>query len=220
MRALGEYADVLREMLLDYEYIPLRLNRSGQFMEYEYRPRPDGYQSNFTEAKALWTYWWRNRRCLVGTDSPYEVMVFVNGCWSAVVDIAFQTETLFITAYHGEMAAHLQDRLAWLQPKSASDDDKLACLVKDWINEQRQPSSKSTHQLQITPEKKHRFQQATQPQTREGAGLSKMTPFNHVYRLSEHKLIVETPHGQVVICGDCLTVQTEDAADPLSMTSQ
>jgi hypothetical protein len=208
VRPISEYSELLREILLQHEFMPIGFNNSKQFMEYEYHPIPQDHELSFTLAQDFWKYWWANRKRLVGAKKELEILVFTQQRWEIVEDVAFQAETLFITTSEGETALHSQDYLAWIQPMAAKDEDeKTVCFAAD-------PSAAPDGQTHIALGARETpgagLKQSDQQPKRSPHPMAsapwrmEQTPLGHVHRCADDTLIVETPHGDIMIVGDRL----------------
>ena len=223
VRPISGYSDLLYKILLKHEFIPLGLNHNRQFMEYEAHPIPQGHTLKFTPTKDLWKYWWSNRTYLVGPRKEMDILVFRHHQWVAIEDLAFQTETFFLQTSKGEIALHNEDRLTWLQPDSPREPPETVMALP-------QLSTKSsTSLLKVAPQVNHpsvsQLRSLTaQPVAQDTHAIDAVDAsckkaLGHVYRCPDGRLIVETPHGEVVIVGDRLNFFAAAADHPPATSS-
>jgi hypothetical protein len=207
VRPLGEYSELLKKMFLEHEFMPLGLDASGHFVDYEYHPIPDGYALNLTSAQDFWKYWWRHLKFQTGFQQAPEVLAFLDGKWSIVQELVLQKRTLFITAGDSETALQDFDEVTWLQPQEdVVEADQTICYTS-------LPSQGELAQQGFTAPPKEPAPLGQAPQNHRDdkddalplkSSKSGPTPIGFVRRCSDNKLIIETPHGQVVVMGDRL----------------
>lgn len=202
VRANSEYAAILKQALLEHEFVPLGLNASQQFMLYEYHPIPEGYEMHCTPGKELWKYWWNHRKQLTGAQPEREILIFAHRHWRAVTQIDFQETTLFVTTDSGEVALQNQDLVAWIEPQNPTTVEDATVFFAgppstfELTKKLRQRLTAQTSATVARP--------APATATGKSAPNRTMTALNYVDRCSEHELIIETPQGKVVVVGDRL----------------
>ncbi|MGD1943750.1 MAG: hypothetical protein ACFB0G_20845 [Leptolyngbyaceae cyanobacterium] len=213
--AVNDYAKLIGKLLMADQFIPVGPDTTGRYMTYEYHPAPHEDEIRYTPARDFWKYWWCHRRRLVGPHKDTEIMAFMNRQWQRVQDVAFHAETLFITTAEGDAALQNQDRLVWSQPTCSSEQasEKTEQVFED-MTKRLAPSlppvpelSASIPMAAIRPGLELELSTPNQlNQSLEVSTDETLRALSYISQVSDQQVMVETPHGHIVITGDRLAV--------------
>ncbi len=238
IRPLGDYAELLRNMLPENEFMPVNLDPTGKFLEYEYHPIPIGHEMRFGLGREFWKYWWANRKRFIGPKKDSDLLVFTQRQWQTVTQVSFHMSTLYITTLEGGTALRHDDHLVWIRPKPPeTEEDKTVFWVNAPSEQQTLPSpprinagmtsvatsptalsfctsvsdsSGPPPNLQIPTEHDGKAVAQQPKPTLHRANLQ--SPLDYVHQCSEQEWVIETPGGFLVITGQNMTLHTQHPA--------
>ncbi|MBE9157114.1 hypothetical protein IQ265_09790 [Nodosilinea sp. LEGE 06152] len=124
VRRSTEYTDVLHQVLIDHQFMPVGQGLDSQVLCYTYSPIPQGYRINYTEARQLWKQWWMSVGRLRQRNLQLDLFVLTQNQWYPVRDIAVNSGTLYIETLRGETVHQGGDMVVWLEKDSGEEPEK------------------------------------------------------------------------------------------------
>lgn len=215
VRAESNYVKVLHKLLLDSQFMRLGRDTNSQFLAYEYHPIPSGHDLRDTTAVALWKYWWNNRRRFKATTSPEELLVFTQGHWLPIKDIACNQGTMFISTVLGELPLQGNDEVVWLekQQELEEEEDKTVFFVGSVPASAHQLSQRVVSQPVFAPVTPSEASQASVPSGTKGLAVAIPTVaatlsipmlaanLQNLVEIINDKLLIHTALGNIVVEG-------------------
>lgn len=226
VRRGSEYWNLIHQILVSNQFVPIEPSAKSEFLQYEQRQIPSGYKLNCTESRFLWKEWWTRVRNSNRNNIQTDLLIFCRNTWYPVREVVCSQGSLFVTTLVSEFIYQGSELIVWLS-KEQSD-----------MGEQATPSPVAT-QSQSTEPPKPVFRQTPgktafvgrdippssppiAPPTPNGTdkekqGNTAMRPdLREVLKFRQGKLYVTTPIGEVVIEGNNLKfwLNDEEPAPP------
>jgi hypothetical protein len=209
LRSATQYDNLINQILGESGFLPIGQTKQG-LMRYEHRPIPQGYEINYTEARALWRTWWTQERYKRATPGTAELLIAIAGNWQVVQKMTFSPENLLVQTAGVEMMLPEKDRLVWLSPSKTTEP---ATQIFNYIPKKRgsrpvAPPPQATGSLAVISDRS--LLPTTAPSKQPGL------PGNAV-RFHHGKLYIQTTEGEIVVEGTNLKFWIKPAdLNPLS----
>jgi len=188
VRRSTDYTDVLHQILIDHQFMPVGQGLDSQVLCYTYSPIPQGYRINYTEARQLWKHWWMSVGRLRQRNLQLDLFVLTQNQWYPIREIAVNSGTLYIETLRGETVHQGGDMMVWLEKDSGEEPEKTQVWASPAAKVEPAPATKV--EAAVPP--------APAPQPIASPALAS------VVCTREGKIYVKTALGVVVIEGDNL----------------
>lgn len=124
IRRRTDYTDVLHQVLLEHHFLPVGQGLESQVLCYAHYPIPEGYRTNYTQARQLWKQWWLQSSRLGHHKVQLDLFVLAGDQWYPIRNIAINSGTLYVETLRGESVYHGDDMMAWLEKDSCKEGDE------------------------------------------------------------------------------------------------
>ncbi|MBE9137008.1 hypothetical protein IQ254_07300 [Nodosilinea sp. LEGE 07088] len=115
VRRGAEYSDILHQVLVDHQFVPVGQGIDSQVLCYAYYPIPEGYHLVYDQARQLWKQWWTHPSHLRDRHLQLDLFVLAEHQWYSIRSITLNRSTLYVETMRGETVHHGDDMMVWLE---------------------------------------------------------------------------------------------------------